>query len=403
MIHCLRRGAANTTAILAVAVPLLGLTACGGSFSHNDGVSSTTAASPPSVAGSSSPGAPTTSFAPSPASPQPVNGSTSAPIAGSTNGVGGGGSSVIWTIEYTVAGLATGDSVDVVLNGTYSRTISKNLAMPAGVYLFVPDYPANYPGLPVGSAYAITIGAAPSGETCTVANGAGSLQLNGPPQLASITCTAVANATAAEMTPAQSGRVSAAVSATPPPRHGATVVSGAMGTGWLFGGTGVEGAGKSTQFNDLWRFSSDTGLWERMGSLSSPPARADAESWMDASGSLWVFGGQYQTPDGAMARLNDLWQFSPSTGEWLLKSGSISPNAVGTYGIQAVSPPSNSHNARFGAAGWSDSTGNLWLMGGDGIDAGGAAVILNDLWKYAPATDGWTYISGFSTPTPTRL
>jgi hypothetical protein len=42
--------------------------------------------------------------------------------------------------------------------------------------------------------------------------------------------------------------------------------------------------------------------------------------------------------------------------------------------------------------GWKDSTGNLWLFGGNGPDSGGVYGELNDLWKF----DGtqWTWVSG---------
>ena len=45
------------------------------------------------------------------------------------------------------------------------------------------------------------------------------------------------------------------------------------------------------------------------------------------------------------------------------------------------------------AVSWTDSSGNLWLFGGDGYDADGGAGYLNDLWEFNPSNQtmgrGW--------------
>jgi hypothetical protein len=46
---------------------------------------------------------------------------------------------------------------------------------------------------------------------------------------------------------------------------------------------------------------------------------------------------------------------------------------------------------------WTDSTGNLWLFGGFGVDASGTGGDLNDLWEFNPATNEWAWMSGSST------
>jgi N-acetylneuraminic acid mutarotase len=35
---------------------------------------------------------------------------------------------------------------------------------------------------------------------------------------------------------------------------------------------------------------------------------------------------------------------------------------------------------------WIDTSGNLWLFGGDGYDSTGELGYLNDLWQYNPST-----------------
>ena len=51
--------------------------------------------------------------------------------------------------------------------------------------------------------------------------------------------------------------------------------------------------------------------------------------------------------------------------------------------------------ARFDSASWTDSTGNLWLSGGNG--SGDDYGYLNDLWRYDIATGMWTWMSGAET------
>jgi hypothetical protein len=42
-----------------------------------------------------------------------------------------------------------------------------------------------------------------------------------------------------------------------------------------------------------------------------PGARFGAHSWTDASGNLWLFGGQGGDATGNVGYLNDLWKYTP--------------------------------------------------------------------------------------------
>jgi len=64
-----------------------------------------------------------------------------------------------------------------------------------------------------------------------------------------------------------------------------------------------------------------------------------------------------------------------------------------TYGTQGVTAISNKVGCRQGAATWRDSQGNLWLFGGLAYGYG----FSEDLWKYNPATNMWTWIKGDNT------
>jgi N-acetylneuraminic acid mutarotase len=116
----------------------------------------------------------------------------------------------------------------------------------------------------------------------------------------------------------------------------------------------------------------------------------EAVSWSDASGNLWLFGGDGIYSDGQglqSGELNDLWKFDPSsgaTGEWTWMGGSMGGNPPGVYGTLGTAAPTNLPGGRVDAVTWSDASGNLWLFGGDGYVSNGSVGLLNDLWKYKP-------------------
>jgi hypothetical protein len=177
----------------------------------------------------------------------------------------------------------------------------------------------------------------------------------------------------------------------------------ATGNFWLFGGNGPGG-----DSNDLWKYAPSTGEWTWMGGSNSanqsgvygtlgvpsagnvPGARFHAVSWTNSSGNLWLFGGY----DGNF--FNDLWKYTPSTGEWTWMSGSNTVNQPGVYGTLGVPAAGNVPGARYQPVSWTDSSGNLWLFGGReyGTDYQGNELDFNDLWRYSPSTGEWTWMSG---------
>jgi N-acetylneuraminic acid mutarotase len=190
---------------------------------------------------------------------------------------------------------------------------------------------------------------------------------------------------------------------------------------WLFGGYGNATNGAQGNLNDLWEFSPTMNVWTWMsgsdgvglndsgepgiyGTQGTPSAsnvpggRSAAVSWMDASGNLWLFGGlgADSTGSGTEGYLNDLWEFSPTSKMWTWMSGSDTANATGVYGTVGVTSASNIPGGREGAVGWIDSSGNLWLFGGDS-EGPNSEVFLNDLWRFSPDSKQWTWMSGSST------
>jgi N-acetylneuraminic acid mutarotase len=204
----------------------------------------------------------------------------------------------------------------------------------------------------------------------------------------------------------------AAPSNVPGARRSASSWIDSGGRLWLFGGDGFGSAGNSGFLNDLWRYDPATNEWTwisgsyvgyQPGTYGTkgisdpsnvPGARQLAVSWIDSSGKLWLFGGNGYYSDGNYGELNDLWKYDPTSDEWTWVSGSNEADQPGIYGTKGISDPSSVPGAREGAVSWVDSGGKLWLFGGGGFDSVGTYSILNDLWKYDPASNEWTWVSG---------
>ncbi len=184
---------------------------------------------------------------------------------------------------------------------------------------------------------------------------------------------------------------------------------------WLFDGWGYDANGNESELNDLWEFNSTTHQWAWMGGSSIgdqagtygtlgtpasgniPGGRDSAASWTDSSGNFWFFGGEGYDANGNWFDSNDLWEFAPSTSQWVWIGGSSSGNQSGVYGTLGIPAAGNVPGGRERAANWIDSTGNLWLFGGFGYDANGNIGDLNDLWEFNPSTSHWTWMGGAST------
>lgn len=185
------------------------------------------------------------------------------------------------------------------------------------------------------------------------------------------------------------------------------------GNFWLFGGSGSDGSGSLGSLNDLWKFdganwtwvagsdeSNMVGTYGTQGTANeanSPGGRVLAGTWSDDDGNLWLFGGLGYDASGSVGSLNDLWVFDGTSWTWIAGSSS-SGTSGGTYGTQGVADAANEPGERYGAVGWADSAGDVWVFGGGGYDAAADSTRLNDLWRF----DGtnWTWISGDSIGDP---
>jgi gliding motility-associated-like protein len=153
--------------------------------------------------------------------------------------------------------------------------------------------------------------------------------------------------------------------------------------------------------NGLWTWMKGSNLVNSNGNYgiqgvasptNEPPGLYEAAEWTDANGNFWIFGG---TPNVLFAVASALWKYDPNTNEWTWIKGPSTVDAYGVYGVQGIPSPVNHPGARaYGASSWTDLNGNLWLYGGFGYAASGSFGGLNDLWKYDPATNEWTWMKG---------
>ena len=158
---------------------------------------------------------------------------------------------------------------------------------------------------------------------------------------------------------------------------------------------------------DMWRYNISADQWTWMAGDTTynalpvygmlgvsaptnfPGARMCYSHWKDLNNDFWIFGG---SSNGGLN--NDLWKFSPATSEWTWMSGPSTTSAGGSYGTRCVSDPLNLPPSRSEArATWTDDCGRFWLFGGSTAVLGW----VNDLWRYDPAIDEWTWVSGSNT------
>lgn len=123
---------------------------------------------------------------------------------------------------------------------------------------------------------------------------------------------------------------------------------------------------------------------------NTPGSRWESIGWKDDVGNLWLFGGGNAQNDFR----NDLWKYDITTNEWSWINGSKEENQIGSYGTLGVTSPSNNPGSRERSCSWTDSLGNFWLFGGIAKDSLSTNKLCNDLWKYTPEIDQWTWMGG---------
>lgn len=183
----------------------------------------------------------------------------------------------------------------------------------------------------------------------------------------------------------------------PTPRASYTHWVGTQNDLYLWGGIDNDFTNTTS---DVWRYDLNTNYWTWIAgdtasyfpgsyryqcsgdSVNSPRPRYEHRSAQLSSCTpiLLTFGGitSNDPPDG---KFNDLWAFNPQTLHWTWLSGPDTVNSVGNYGTKGVPASSNMLPARNGCCFWADSSGVLWLFGGNFDQP------YNDMWKFIPDSD----------------
>lgn len=148
------------------------------------------------------------------------------------------------------------------------------------------------------------------------------------------------------------------------------------------------------------------GTLQTPAAANLPGSRQPAASWTDSKGNFWLFGGYGYATNGPYL-VNDLWEFSPATGEWAWMSGTNTVTTsgggqAGVYGTLGQPAAINGPGGRYGGVGWTDSKGDLWLFGGWGCDSATSGYpsgycYFNDVWEFNPSSNEWAWMGGSQT------
>ena len=180
------------------------------------------------------------------------------------------------------------------------------------------------------------------------------------------------------------------------------------GNFWLYGGyafyyDSLVGNNVPGQPNDLWKYDPQTNMWTWVNGINVwtsaffnwyPPDSSGPGSltennatWTDSNNHLWLFGG-----DGIINTTDAMWKYDISSDTWSLMSGTYSSDATASYGVIGVPSPTNTPGGRCVYSKWVDEFENFWIYGGS--DQLGTGNDYADMWKYDPAINQWTWMSG---------
>lgn len=178
---------------------------------------------------------------------------------------------------------------------------------------------------------------------------------------------------------------------------------------WLYGGFGFDKNNATGGLSDLWRYNIASNSWTwifgadtigegpNYGTINvtapsnTPGGRVECKSgWVDDANNLWLFGGQDgQTANTGVSVRNDLWKYNIATNMWTWVKGPKTLNSAGTFGTKGVETANNNPPARLSFTKWKGKDGNFYVFAG-----GNNSISRNDLWRYNPVTNNWTWISG---------
>ncbi len=184
---------------------------------------------------------------------------------------------------------------------------------------------------------------------------------------------------------------------------------------YFYGGNGFDTNSSAGSMGDLWIFNPLSGAWGWMtGSVENPfkigvygtkgveaanvepGARSDAEMVSTDDGSLWLFGGLiYTIYEGNFSpAYNSLMKYNPTTNRWTWVSGDAGIPGTPVYGTKGTPSSLNTPPPLEGHSMVKDSNGMIWVFGGNSPGYIFAAAGSNNLWRYNPTTNQWTWMTG---------
>lgn len=198
---------------------------------------------------------------------------------------------------------------------------------------------------------------------------------------------------------------------TPPALTGGSSWLDSSGNFWIYGGANSSWG----YYSALWKYDVSLNQWvwvsgsnqtnqnPTYGTLGQACASATCQpgnryfssSWTGVDGNFYFFGGY--TGSGVFA---DMWRYNPQADQWTWLNGSQTVTygpacPYCNWGVQGVESASNVPSGRAYGATWTESNGMMWMMGGE--PAVFATSEANDLWRYNPSNNQWTWSSGSKT------
>ncbi|MBX3727809.1 MAG: hypothetical protein KF858_01380 [Candidatus Sumerlaeia bacterium] len=126
---------------------------------------------------------------------------------------------------------------------------------------------------------------------------------------------------------------------------------------------------------------------------NTPGARTGSRGSVGADGELWLFGG-ITAPVVGESFMDDLWRFEPETGNWTWIKGSDTANPSAVYGTLGEPDIANTPGGRTRGLSWTDHQGRFWYFGG--LVGSQLSNRRQDLWRFDPSTNAWTWMKGSS-------
>ncbi|OWF52572.1 uncharacterized protein LOC110447596 [Mizuhopecten yessoensis] len=183
----------------------------------------------------------------------------------------------------------------------------------------------------------------------------------------------------------------------------------------IFGGIGV----KAQIFRDMWEFDFRTLTWREMENSVLmrnqiynnhltlwPEPRNGATTWVKDT-ALYLFGGNRAPNYNINYHHNtgfgsDLFMYNITEGTWRYVHGRRQTGQAGKFAFVGQHTRDNEPGCRRGGAGIVDTSGNLWLFGGEGADVQTNSISsvkppkrLADLWHFDVLKNQWAFKAGF--------